>query len=383
MRRLPRGISLCLAAPEAVAGRGVVVDGEGFAFVEAGGLYVGNASGQQLVLMLQFHHFHRGLHILSFHCFALHLLYDYFFTVYDVQALRGGLALQTAAVEGVPGGVVLGVLGVRRQRDDSRGFVVAEVDVERGEAAGQEGAVAAYLEVGTLCADAGTGGGIVEGVAAAHEQDALVLGVEGRALVGAEEADALFARYAVVIAAFGRVDSHAAEDGADDVAGPVGIGAVVCHVGVGLSPLDDIRCAGLKRRHGVAEGERERRAADAGAGERTGGGSGEGRTADGHVEGQADGIPCAVLVERAATERHVGEVAVGIVDRCAVVAVIGQTDGDEGHVVFTIVEDAVLVSLHHAVVMHRVAEASRDGAVGDGLPALLRAVGLGVVAAVD
>ena len=50
-----------LAAPEAVAGRGVV-DGEIVAVVKAGGLYVGNAFGQQLVLMLQFHHFHRGLH---------------------------------------------------------------------------------------------------------------------------------------------------------------------------------------------------------------------------------------------------------------------------------------------------------------------------------
>ena len=49
MRRLPRGISLCLAAPEAVAGRGVV-DSETVAVAEVGGLYVGNASGQQLYL---------------------------------------------------------------------------------------------------------------------------------------------------------------------------------------------------------------------------------------------------------------------------------------------------------------------------------------------
>ena len=43
--------SLCLAAPEAVAGRGVF-DFKIVLFAEAGGLYVGNASGQQLVLML-------------------------------------------------------------------------------------------------------------------------------------------------------------------------------------------------------------------------------------------------------------------------------------------------------------------------------------------
>ena len=51
-------------------------------------------------------------------------------------------------------------------RNNSRGLVVAEVDVEGGEAAGQEGAVAANLEVGALGTDAGTGGGIVEGASA-------------------------------------------------------------------------------------------------------------------------------------------------------------------------------------------------------------------------
>ena len=91
--------SLCLAAPEAVAGRGVF-DFKIVLFAEAGVDGIERAASQQLVLMLQFHHFHRGLHILSFHCFALHLLYDYFFTVYDVQALRGGLAAELAAVEG-------------------------------------------------------------------------------------------------------------------------------------------------------------------------------------------------------------------------------------------------------------------------------------------
>ena len=234
--------------------------------------------------------------------------------------------MQTAAVEGVPGGVVLGVLGVRRQRDDSRGFVVAEVDVERGEAAGQEGAVAANLEVGALCADAGTGGGIVEGVAAAHEEDALVLSVEGRALVGANKADALVGGdggrggLGVVVAVGISVDGHAAEHGADDVV------LVVVHVVRVGGPLDDVGCAGLKRRHGVAEGERERRAADAGAGERTGSGSGEGRTGDGHVEGQTDGVPCAVLVERAGCEGDVGHIAVGASDDGGVVAVVGEGD---------------------------------------------------------
>ena len=40
--------------------------------------------------------------------------------------------------------------------------MLAEVDVERGEAAGQEGAVVANLEVGALGTDAGTGSRIVE-----------------------------------------------------------------------------------------------------------------------------------------------------------------------------------------------------------------------------
>ena len=72
----------CLSAPEAAAGRRVVdFKIVLFAKVGAGG---GQTASQQLVLMLQMDYLYRGLHILSFHCFALHLLYDYFFTVYDV-----------------------------------------------------------------------------------------------------------------------------------------------------------------------------------------------------------------------------------------------------------------------------------------------------------
>ena len=77
MRRLPRGISLCLAGPEAVAGRGVV-DGEIVAIVEAGGLYACRvAAGENLALVLNLHHVHGGLAIILFHCLVCSLFNDY------------------------------------------------------------------------------------------------------------------------------------------------------------------------------------------------------------------------------------------------------------------------------------------------------------------
>ena len=54
-------------------------------------------------------------------------------------------------------------------------------------------------------------------------------------------------------------------------------------------------------------------------------------------EWQAQCVPCAVLVERAVSERHVGEVAVGTADGRAIVGVVSQTDGGGRHVVGAIV----------------------------------------------
>ena len=102
MRRLPRGISLCLAAPEAVAGRGVF-DGEIVAIAEAAGLYACRvAAGENLALVLNLHHVHGGLAIILFHC-LVSFLFDYYFTsVIHINALHAGLAAELATVEGVP-----------------------------------------------------------------------------------------------------------------------------------------------------------------------------------------------------------------------------------------------------------------------------------------
>ncbi len=56
----------------------------------------------------------------------------------------------------------------------TRCLAVAEVDTERGNAGIGRCTVLANLEVGTLCADAGTRGGIAELALATHEQDVLV-----------------------------------------------------------------------------------------------------------------------------------------------------------------------------------------------------------------
>ena len=62
-----------------------------------------------------------------------------------------------------------------------------------------EGGFRAKLEVSALSADDCAVGGIVEGVIAVEQQDALVLSVEGRALVRAEEADTLVSGDALFI----------------------------------------------------------------------------------------------------------------------------------------------------------------------------------------
>ena len=57
-------------------------------------------------------------------------------TIINIYTGLGGLVLKAAAVEGEPR-IRIRVIRVIRGRNNSRGLVVAEVDVERGEAAGR------------------------------------------------------------------------------------------------------------------------------------------------------------------------------------------------------------------------------------------------------
>ncbi len=56
----------------------------------------------------------------------------------------------------------------------TRCLSLAKIDAERGNASIGRCTVLANLEVGTLCADAGSRGGIAELALATHEQDVLV-----------------------------------------------------------------------------------------------------------------------------------------------------------------------------------------------------------------
>ena len=72
------------------------------------------------------------------------LLNHYLYTFINIYACARGLGGEAAAVEGEPGiGVIFNFQFSMFNGDNSRGLVVAEVDVEGGEAAGQEGAVVA------------------------------------------------------------------------------------------------------------------------------------------------------------------------------------------------------------------------------------------------
>ena len=79
---------------------------------------------------------------------------------------------------------------------------------------------------------------------------------------------------------------------------------IIVHVVVGLGPLNNIRCTSHELGDGVAKFQVECGlvVADAGCAERTCDGAVERAAADGEVEGQADGVPGTVLVERAAVE---------------------------------------------------------------------------------
>ena len=135
-----------------------------------------------------------------------------------------------------------------------------------------------------------------------------------------------------------------------------------------LAPLHDIRLTSLDGRQGIAEVQRQRavvvevrcrqqflhcsvfqRCAR--------------EVAD--SERQHQRVPVAVLVEGAAGESHVGHVAVGITDGRAVVGVVGQADADGRAVEVAVEPDAVLVCLHHAVVVVRVGGGDvEDGGLG-------------------
>lgn len=210
------------------------------------------------------------------------LFHHTLFTFIYIHTLLHRLALQTATVKRVPR--IIRIRIIREIRSlDSCSLVVADVDIEVGDAAGECGAVAADLEVGALGSDAGTRGGIIEVTLFAHQQDALVVGIELGALIRAEESHAGVATGAVVIASVGGVDDYTGEYGILDV--------------VATLPFNNIRCTGLERRNGIAEGEVERGAADAGCGERTGHSPVEGASANRYVERQTDRVPLSVLIE--------------------------------------------------------------------------------------
>ena len=154
----------------------------------------------------------------------------------------------------------------------------------------------------------------------------------------------------------------------------------VCRSG---SPLNDIRCAGHECRDSVAKCQLQCRTINAGCCQRTSYATSECRTVEHEVEGQADGIPHTVLIERTATESDVCYVAVGIADVRAVVASIGQTDGGRSPIVVAAEEDAVLVNFYHAVVHHENAAVCREVRNEACLLTLGGAHGLRIIAVVD
>jgi len=110
------------------------------------------------------------------------ILFDYNFTsIIDVDTALRGFLVKPTAIERVPCARPIRVIRSIRGRDNARCIVVAEA---QHEGAGIVRLVARLdadeLEVRPLCADGGSGDGIVERVALAEEEDAAVGCVVGR-----------------------------------------------------------------------------------------------------------------------------------------------------------------------------------------------------------
>ncbi len=327
----------------------------------------------------------------------------------DVQSGLRGLGLELAAVEGVPSGAPLPCRGgagggVGNYLAYSRLLAgVAEVEVEGaggvrvgGVAAGQ---AVAELEVGAEGAEpVAVGAGPVELVGGAQVEVDSGVGVDSGGAVGADEGDVGVIGGGGVVGGCVIGDGHAGEYGILQVVG-VGVGGVDGgeviggHV-VGDGPLHDVGDAGLDGGGGQElEVERAGLSIEAGVAglavaEGHEGGSFEWRAVElvtalgfpvADAEGQAERVPCAVLVEGAAHEHDVVGGAVGGEggDAVGVAVAVGQSGvvviEDGGAVVggaLDVGDERLAVELGRIVV---------DGADAEDFAAVIEALAVGDV----
>ena len=271
--------------------------------------------------------------IYSFFIFSI-LPYFYYnlFTIVDIQSRCRGFAVEFTSVEGVPF-IRIRIIRIIRGRYP-RALVIAEVDgvaCHGGGVAGCRG----HEEVGAAGAQRPGVLRVAQGVVGAQHDNLVDVAV------GDAERRVLAHELAVVAQGVAEADGgrrvilhgHAGERRIADVAGVLA-GRVVA---VGFGPLDDVGRAGGECASGyVGEVEGQQAVgveARCLAVERHDGHAVavECAAADGHVEGQAEGVPGAVLVEGAAAEGYGEGLACVVGDGGGVAGGVGQGEaGLEG-----------------------------------------------------
>ena len=147
-------------------------------------------------------------------------------------------------------------------------------------------------------------------------------------------------------------DDIANEENSDDIADEDTGEHRVLDIAVD-GPLHDIRLTCLYGALCLAEVHRQRTTSESGRCEGLHRGTLQRRASEVvYTEWQAQRVPRAVSVERASLKRHTGYVVVGITDGSAVVTIVSLGDGSWNYIVCAVREDAVLVYLHRAVVLH-------------------------------
>ena len=291
-----------------------------------------------------------------------------------------------AAIERIPdpyqtsprGGFRILPLGGDRGGSYSRRFSVAQVhhDVQIGRAAVRAASGdAVQLEVCPAGSDAGTGKWIVQLVLSTHEQFRVVIFSEGGGGLGALEDDALVVAQIAGHVVRGIIDNDGVDGRTDNVSA--------------TGPFNNIRYTGLDTGDGVNGGccgcevQRQRAVLERCAAECADVGTGQvagGYLLGCHVEGQAQRVPAAVLVERTAIERDIRKVAIG--DSGAIVATFIQRERFWMHIELPVVFDAILVvSLDKTIVIQHISIVI--GGLGvegiDQIAVLYAAKGLGIV----
>ena len=206
----------------------------------------------------------------------------------DIQTLGGGLGIEAHTIYGVPGvSLICDICGICATYTRLDGLIKGYVGGR--DASGSKTAL--QLEVGTTGTKGGTSLWPVQFISPCHKEYRRVILRHFPIVVTAAEVHAGSLHVVILHLLNGDASEHRVHNVARSR-----IGLIIAHC---PRPLDDIRCAGLKRINGVAEVHRQATAGIRRTAQRACLGTSQRTAGDGYIEGQADGVPLTVLIQRA------------------------------------------------------------------------------------